>query len=315
MVLVEEIHKLIGGEKLGDFSAKINKVATWQDSDENSLIWIKKTYSNCQSVISNNKAIAFIVSENCKGVEIPKGKIVFFVKNPRLAIAMVINKFFIKTSSPGIHQTAFIHPEAVIDPTASIGPFTYIGKTKIGKKTIIKGHTYIYDDIIIGDNVLIHSGAIIGSDGFGFEKDDEGNIFKFPHIGGVIIEDNVEIGANTCIDRGSIGNTIIKEGAKIDNLVHIAHNVEIGNNSFVIANSMVGGSTKIGDNVWVAPSVSLMNGIEIGSDSTIGMAALVTKTIPENETWAGFPAKPMKDFIETQNALKILISNKEETQK
>jgi len=110
-------------------------------------------------------------------------------------------------------------------------------------------------------------------------------------VGGVIIEDNVDIGANTCIDRGTLGHTYIKEGAKIDNLVHIAHNVIIGRNTTVIANAMIGGSTIIGDNVWIAPSSTLRDGITIGNSSTVGLAALVTKTIPENEVWAGFPAK------------------------
>ena len=171
---------------------------------------------------------------------------------------------------------------------------------------MIHGNIFIYDQVSIGSDVTIHSGTVVGADGFGYEKDENGEVFKFPHIGGVIIENDVEIGANTCIDKGSLGNTLIKRGAKIDNLVHIAHNVEIGENTFVIANAMVGGSTKIGDNAWIAPSVSLMNGISIGKDVTIGMSSLVTKAIPDGETYAGSPAKPLKEFLETQRKIKNL---------
>jgi len=117
---------------------------------------------------------------------------------------------------------------------------------------------------------------------------------RFPHIGGVQIEDDVEIGANTCIDRGTLGNTRIRKGAKIDNLVHIAHNVDVGENTAIIANAMIAGSTKIGANTWIAPSACLRDAINIGKDATVGLAALVTKDIPDGELWAGFPARKIR---------------------
>jgi UDP-3-O-[3-hydroxymyristoyl] glucosamine N-acyltransferase len=147
---------------------------------------------------------------------------------------------------------------------------------------------------------------VIGSDGYGYQRNENLIFEKFPHMGGVIIEDNVDIGSNTCVDRGALGNTIIKEGAKIDNLVHIAHNVVIGRHCAIIANAMLGGSVVIADYSWVAPSASILNQVSIGKKVTVGMAAVVTKNIPDGETWAGVPAKPLKEFIETQKAIKNL---------
>jgi len=147
---------------------------------------------------------------------------------------------------------------------------------------------------------------VIGADGFGYQRNDKGEFEKFPHIGGVVIKDNVEIGSNTSIDRGALGNTIIEEGAKIDNLVHIAHNVKVGKHSAVIANSMIGGSTIIGDYSWVAPSVCMRDQISTGNNVTIGLGAVVLKSIPEGETWTGSPAKPLAEFLELQKKLKKL---------
>jgi UDP-3-O-[3-hydroxymyristoyl] glucosamine N-acyltransferase len=118
-----------------------------------------------------------------------------------------------------------------------------------------------------------------------------------------VIEDRVEIGSNASIDRGTLSNTIIGEGAKIDNLVHIAHNVHIGKHAAVIAHAMIGGSTEIGDYTWIAPSAALMNGLHIGRQATVGLGAVVTKDIPDYETWTGVPAMPLKDFVAIQRKL------------
>lgn len=306
MVLLTHLIEFLNLEYHGNVEDfLITKATTLQDADVHSLIWIKNTLSNTQEVLINSAARVAIVplDENIKDIS---GKILFKVKNPRLTFIMVIKEFFTEKILPGIHPTAFIHPEAIVDKSVYIGPFTYVGRSTIGPNTVINGNVYIYDKVIIGENVTIHSGTIIGADGFGFEKDENGEVFKFPHIGGVMIESNVEIGSNTCIDKGSLGDTKIKKGAKIDNLVHIAHNVEIGENTFVIANAMIGGSTKIGANTWVAPSVSLMNGISVGKNVTIGMASLVTKNLPDDETYAGSPARPLKEFIELQKKIKNL---------
>jgi UDP-3-O-[3-hydroxymyristoyl] glucosamine N-acyltransferase len=130
-----------------------------------------------------------------------------------------------------------------------------------------------------------------GPDGFGYERKEDGTLVKFSHFGKVIINDNVDIGSNTCIDRGTINDTIIGEGSKVDNLVHIGHNVRIGKNCVIIAQSMIGGSTVIDDNVWISPSSVIRDGLRIGRHALIGMGSVVTKNIPANEIWIGTPAK------------------------
>lgn len=193
-----------------------------------------------------------------------------------------------------------IHPTAVIESKISgknvyIGPFVYIGKNvTIGNNCKINSNVSIYGNTVIGNNVIVDSCTVIGADGFGFEKNNSGKWEKFPHIGGVEIHDDVEIGANTCIDRGTLENTVIGKGTKIDNLVHIAHNVTIGTNCVVIAQSLIAGSCVIEDNAYIAMSVCVRNGIKIGKNSVVGMGAVVTKNVSPNITVFGVPAKPIK---------------------
>jgi UDP-3-O-[3-hydroxymyristoyl] glucosamine N-acyltransferase len=307
MIPITEIIHYLEKPILGAFDKNefVKQAASINIADEWSISWIKKGAKNANDLIFNTNAKIIIIPKDLK-VNSKDNTVFILSDNPRLSFIKVIDKFFKAKIRSGIHPTASVSKGVNIDFSNYIGAFTYIGKAKIGKNNIIHGHVYIYDGVEIGDNVEIHAGTVIGADGFGYERDEDGQIYKFPHIGGVIIEDNVEIGSNTCIDRGSLGNTILRKGSKIDNLVHIAHNVEVGENSFVIANAMVGGSTKIGNNTWIAPSVSLMNGIKIGSKTTIGMSSLVTKDVPDDQTWTGSPARPLKDFVELQQKLKKL---------
>ena len=154
----------------------------------------------------------------------------------------------------------------------------------------------MYGDISIGNNVNIYHGTIIGKPGFGYEWD-EGNQqwINFPHIGSVIIGNNVEIGANVCIDRGTLDNTIIGNGTKIDNLVHIAHNVIIGKNCMLVCHCGIGGSVEIGDNCWIGMGAQIRNGLKIGNNVTVGMGAIVVKNVPDGITVIGNPAKELTD--------------------
>ena len=149
-------------------------------------------------------------------------------------------------------------------------------------------------DIIKGKNVIIGENCSIGNDGFQYIENPEGRLVKFPHFGNVIIEDDVEIGNNTCIDRGALSNTIIRKGVKIDNLVHIAHNVDIGENTMVVAQSMVAGSVKIGKNCWISPSSCIKNKIIIGDNVLIGMGAVVIRDVESNSVMIGNPAKLLR---------------------
>lgn len=308
-ISVDELIPILGSyyRIFGSKNYFFNNVKPSETINENSLDWVNPIKKNKLEYIKQSKAKIILCDASIKiDDELIKDKCLIVVENPKLTFLRIANKYFTNEITIGIHKTAVIHPEAKIAKDCYIGPLTYIGKCEIDSGTIIHGNCYLYDNIVVGKNVLIHAGTVIGADGFGYQRSEDGSFEKFPHIGGVIIKDNVEIGSNTSIDRGALGNTVIGEGAKIDNLVHIAHNVVVGNHSAVIANTMVGGSTIIGDYTWVAPSVSLRDQISIGTKATVGMGAVVTKNIPDEETWTGSPAKPLKEFLTIQEKIKSL---------
>jgi len=248
-----------------------------------------------QEKIKTSRASAIICPTSlqrvCSGIT---SSTLIFVDNPRLAFIEVA-KLFSSIFLGGIHPSAIIEPSAKIDPSSYIGPFAYVGNNcEVGSHCCLHGHTHIHPKTVIGKDVTIHAGTIIGADGFGMWRTSSGNLIKFPQLGRVIIEDRVEIQANTCVDRGALGDTIIGEGSKIDNLVHIAHNCKIGKSCAIVALAMIGGSVEMGDCVWVGPSASILNGLRLGKDCVVGMGAVVIDDVPPNVVVAGVPAKQIK---------------------
>lgn len=275
------------------------------EANEHSLTWLNPNRKDQKEILEKTKAKIIICNFSTETYLCDK--VFILVEKPKLIFLRIVELLFGSKPDFGIHPTSVIHPEALIHPNVYIGPFNIIGKVIIGENTFINSHCFIGDNTTIGSNVIIQHNSTIGSDGFGYSKNENGEMEKFPHIGGVLIEDNVEIGSNTCIDRGTLGFTILRKGAKVDNLVHIAHNVEVGDNSCIVANAMIGGSTKIARNVWVSPSTSLRDAIEVGEGSTIGMGAVLVKSMPINSVWAGNPAKNLQDIISYNKLVNQLI--------
>ncbi len=173
----------------------------------------------------------------------------------------------------------------------------FIGdNSTLGEDTVIHANVSIYDGVTIGKRVILHSGVVVGSDGFGYVRDGDGH-FKIPQVGGVTIEDDVEIGANSTIDRGTMGQTVIRRGVKIDNLVQVAHNVVIGENSVIVAQVGIAGSSRIGRNVILAGQVGVADHIEIGDKVIVGAQAGVGKNIAPNQILQGSPTMPQRDFL------------------
>ena len=286
---------------IGNTEHYFNNVPPSEHVNEESLDWINPIKKNKLEYLLNSKARIIICDKSINNPqELQSTKCLIIVENPKLTFLRIASTFFLPKVEWGIHPTATVNSAANISDRCYIGPYSYIGKSTIGDETIIYGHCHIYDQVTIGSHVIIHAGTVIGADGFGYQRNENGAFEKFPHIGGIIIKDNVEIGANTSIDRGALGNTIIEEGVKIDNLVHIAHNVRVGKHTAIIANTMICGSTSIGEYSWIAPSVCIRDQLVIGNKVKVGMGSVVTKNIPNGETWLGVPAKPIAVFREHQ---------------
>lgn len=256
---------------------EINGISQLLDNSDNTITWCNdKNLINLNLI--NNKTI--IVSENLPR-DANKNNNYIIVEKPRVEFKKLLD---------------ILYPD-IINYEPILGQNTFIGNNvTIGTNVKIGHNSVILDNTIICDNVTIGCNNTIGGVGFGYEKNELGEYELIKHIGNVVINNGVEIGNNTCIDRGVIGSTIIGENCKIDNLVHIAHGVNIGKNSLIIANAMIAGSVTIGENVWVAPSSSIINGIKIGNNSMTGIGALVIKEIKDNELHIGSPAKKYKDL-------------------
>lgn len=202
-----------------------------------------------------------------------------YVKNAKRAIAMLGNEFFVNRPM-GIHHSAIVEEGAIIGQNCYIGP-----------------NVVICSCVELGDNVRINAGSVIGNEGFGFERDENGDLFRFPQIGKVVIANGVEIGSNVTIDRGALSNTVIGRNVKINNLVHIAHNVNIGANTVITAQVNISGSAVIGDNVWIGPGSKVRDHICIGEKSYVGMGSNVVKDIPVGEIWCGNPARKLRSDV------------------
>lgn len=204
-------------------------------------------------------------------------KVVVKVKDAKLAIALLGNRFLV--SRPiGIHSTAIVKDGAKIGRNCYIGPYAIVRSC-----------------VTIGDNVRIESGAVVGNDGFGFVRDANGDLMRFPQLGCVDIGNNAEIGANVTIDRGALSNTVIGRDVKINAGVHIAHNVMIGEHTVITANVNVSGSSVIGSNVWIGPGATVRDHVTIGDNAYIGIGSNVVKDVPSNEVWCGNPARKLRD--------------------
>jgi len=291
--LKKKLDNIIGFEIVGSHTAIANNIADLSDCNDSSLIWVSEKKARTIQLNEIVASLIFVPTSIRSEINADSKSCFIVSENPRLAFALVVNDILKVNKYDGIHPTAVIHPDAKIAANVTIGAFAVIGVAEINEFTRISSNCYIHDNTQIGKNVNISAGTIIGGPGFGYEKDEKGEWVLFPHIGGVIIEDNVDIGGNTCIDRGALGNTVLKKGCKVDNLVHIAHNAIIEENSLVIAHAMVAGSVKVGKNTWVAPGALIKNGLDIGDNVFIGLGAVVIKNIPNNETWIGNPAKPL----------------------
>jgi len=224
-----------------------------------------------------------------------------FVDNPRLWFVRCVQKYVGKTRLTGIHPTAIVESRR-LGKQVFVGPGAYVGReVRIGDGGTVSSGAQIHGDVSMGKDVVIKAGAVIGTDGFGFERASDGTLERFPHIGGVVLEDEVEIGANTCVDRGTLGNTVVGFGTKVDNLVHIGHNARIGRNCLIAAGSVVCGS-EIGDNCFLGVGSRIIQKVKVGRNVFVGMGAVVLTDVPDDTVVVGVPARPLGKSTEEKAA-------------
>ncbi len=304
-----DIAFFIGGELIGDGNKPISGINGAKEAKETDLAFILE--DKFEHLIDASNAACLIIPKSLKGTY---KKTVIKVDEPGAAFTKIIN-FAMPNRIPhpsGIHQTAVVAKSAklgsgvalgayvVIEDGAVIGdktiiyPFCYVGKnTKIGRSCVFYPNVTIRESISIGDRVIIHPGAVIGADGFGYFPQKDGTHAKIPQLGTVIIEDDVEIGAGTAIDRARFDKTVIGKGTKIDNLVQIAHNVIIGPNCIIAGQAGMSGSTELGKNVTLGGGVGLSGHLKLGDNVIVGGMSGITKSYPANTILFGYPAKPI----------------------
>jgi UDP-3-O-[3-hydroxymyristoyl] glucosamine N-acyltransferase len=267
------------------------------EATETDITFLGKKYSTqFKAYLQTTKSRLIIVDdiykEELKISEYPE-KTFVFTTDAKGLLSKISNHFFTEQTKIGIHSTALISSSATIGKNCFIGPYVVIeDDVKIGDDCVLESFIKLNKGVILGNHVKIKSHVEIGGTGFGYIKNSENEYERFAHFGTVIIEDRVEIGCNSSIDRGSLSNTLIKKAVKIDNNVQISHNVEIGENTMIMANSTITGSVIIGENVWISPAVTVRNALKIGNNVMIGIGSLVTKDIEDNTTVFGVPAKP-----------------------
>ena len=215
------------------------------------------------------------------------------VADPRREFARIIAEYFAPDYPVGVAPTAVISPTAKIGTGCYIGPGAVIGDAVVIGDHCTIGANAVIDFATIGEHTTIGPNTTIGHFGFGYVREDDGIPLHIPHSGGVKIGSYVDIGANTCIDRGTLSDTVIRDHAKVDNLVHIAHNCDIGEGAYVIATSILCGSVRIGTRASIAPNASILEGVQIGADAVVGLGAVVLADVPDGVTVVGNPAKPI----------------------
>ncbi|MDN3657657.1 UDP-3-O-(3-hydroxymyristoyl)glucosamine N-acyltransferase [Ferruginibacter paludis] len=320
-----QIAMMIDGKIEGNANIQVGFFGKIEEAVEGELTFLANPkyeeylYSTAASIVIVNHSLE---------LKQPVSATLIRVQDAYTAFATLLDKYQqIKNQQlTGIQQPAYVDATAKIGEQVFIGAFAYIGekaiignrvkiypsayignRVTIGENTIIHPGVKIYHHCNIGNNVVIHSGTVIGSDGFGFAPQADGTYIKVPQIGNVVIEDNVEIGANTTIDRATIGSTLIKSGAKLDNLLQIAHNVEIGNNSVIAAQAGISGSTKIGNNVMIGGQAGVVGHLQIADGTKINAQSGVSKSIKnQNTSVTGSPAFEYTAALRSQAMIRSL---------
>jgi len=315
-----QIATIVQGRIDGDPQAVVSKVSKIEEATDGSLSFVANP--KYEEYLYSSRASVIIVNDTLQ-LNAPVNATLIRVKDAYMSFASLLEKYneiISRTSKNGIEQPSFVAASAKIGKDVYIGALAYVGENvviqdnvkifpgcyigdnvTIGEDTVLFAGVKIYHDCVLGNSVVVHSGTIVGGDGFGFAPLKDGSYKKIPQIGNVIIEDKVEIGANTTIDRATMGSTYIRKGVKLDNLIQIAHNVEIGENTVIAAQTGVSGSTKIGKNCIIGGQVGIVGHIHIADGTRINAQSGLSKSVTENNAALnGSPAFDYKSSLKSQ---------------
>lgn len=316
----QAVADLVGGRLLGDGAVRIEAVRALDRAGPEALSFaVSSRYAND---LGSSRAGAVLVPEELAqtGPAGPKTRIV--VRDPYAALVRVLRTLFPDNQPPaGIDPTARIGAGAVLGAEISIGPYVVLGRAvQVGARTRLAHGVFLGDGVVIGEDavlgpgvvcypgsrlgsrVVLKAGAVIGGDGFGYLSDARGHS-RIPHVGGCILEDEVEVGSNTCIDRGSIDDTIVGRGTKLDNLVQVGHNVRIGERCLIMAGVGIAGSTRIGNDAILAGHVGVTDHLVIGDRARIAAKSAIFGDVPPGASFSGHPARPHRQFLRAQAAM------------
>ena len=299
-VTVEHVLDFLGDSCKGILGSRIGQLSrpvAIDDADGGGGITFCSldTHDACKAIETSKARLVLVKQRLLREVSIQGAarRTLVGVENPRLEFIRVVAKLFAQERPSGISKSASIHPGAKLGQDVYIGPHCCIGECEIGDRVVIHGNVNIYSATRISNDVTVHAGTVIGADGFGYERTPDGSLVKFPHLGGVVIESDVEIGSNCCIDRGTLNDTRICRGAKLDDLVYVAHNVVIGEHALIVSHVAISGSASIGGQAWISSGVTIRDKISVGKSAFVGMGAAVTRDVPPEVTVVGVPAKPV----------------------
>lgn len=321
----DQIASLIEGKIEGDGNVSVGSFSKIEDAKINDLAFLANP--KYESFLYTTAAGIIIIADDLE-IKQPIKSTIIRVKDPysSFAFLMKYHQEMAGKQLVGIETPSFVHPTAKIGQHVYIAAFVYIGENAIigegskifphtfvgqnvtiGEKSILHAGVKIYHGCVIGNNVVIHAGTVIGSDGFGFAPQQDGTYQKVPQLGNVVVEDAVEIGSNTCIDRATMGSTIIRRGTKLDNLLQVAHNVEIGEDCVIAAQTGISGSTKIGRRAMIGGQVGVIGHITVAEGTRVGAQSGITKTVREkNTSLNGTPAHDHLSSIRAQAVLRRL---------
>jgi len=322
-----ELAARVGGRVEGDGAIAVTRVMPLEAADAGDISFFANRKYKAR--LEATRASAVIAAE---GEPMPSGPAVLRAANPYLAFAKISTLFHppreaVPEVAPGavVDESARVHPSAQVMPLAYVGPGVEVGArtilhpgvvlaegSRVGEDCILYPNVVVRERCVVGNRCILQPGAVVGADGFGFAFDMEGEDgsgprhYKVPQAGTAELEDDVEIGANACVDRATLGRTLVAKGAKIDNLVQIAHNVEVGPLSLLAAQTGIGGSTRLGMGVACAGQVGLVGHIEVGDGARLGAQAGVSNDVPAGETYTGYPAGPHAEWLRQMAGVKKL---------